>query len=52
LVLLITVNNNTIHTGIDGKRDDFDFEIVNNPDLDTDVPRIKSYGVNVSQLAM
>ena len=32
------------------KRDDFDFEIVNLPFLDGDVPRSTSYGVYISQL--
>ena len=32
------------------KRDDFDFEIVNFPFLDGDVPRATSYGVYISQL--
>ena len=32
------------------KRDDFDFEIVNFPFLDGDVPRRPSYGVYISQL--
>ena len=32
------------------KRDDFDFEIVNFPDVDGDVPRSTSYGVCISQL--
>ena len=32
------------------KRDDFDFDIVNFPFLDNDVPRRASYGVYVSQL--
>ena len=32
------------------KRDDFDFEIVNFPFLDADVPRAASYGVYISQL--
>ena len=32
------------------KRDDFNFEIVNFPFLDGDVPRSPSYGVNISQL--
>ena len=31
-------------------RDDFDFEIVNFPYLDGDVPRSTSYGVYISQL--
>ena len=34
----------------DDKRDDFDFEIVNFPFLDGDVPRSTSYGVYISQL--
>ena len=32
------------------KSDDFDFEIVNFPFLDGDVPRSTSYGVYISQL--
>ena len=32
------------------KRDDFDFEIVNFPFLDDDVPHSTSYGVYISQL--
>ena len=32
------------------KHDDFDFEIVNFPFLDGDVPRAASYGVYISQL--
>ena len=32
------------------KRDDFDFEIVNFPFLDGDVPRSTTYGVYISQL--
>ena len=32
------------------KRDDFDFDIVNFPFLDGDVPRSTSYGINISQL--
>ena len=32
------------------KRDDFDFDIVNFPFLDSDVPRRPSYGVYISQL--
>ena len=32
------------------KRDDFNFEIVNFPFLDGDVPRTPSYGVYISQL--
>ena len=32
------------------KRDDFDFDFVNFPFLDDDVPRTSSYGVYISQL--
>ena len=32
------------------KRDDFDFDIVNFPFLDGDVPRSTSYGIYFSQL--
>ena len=32
------------------KRDDFDFDIVNFPFLDGDVPRLTSYGVYISHL--
>ena len=39
-----------VSTKIYGKHDDFDFEIVNFPFLDGDVPRSTSYGVYISQL--
>ena len=35
---------------INDKRDDFDFDIVNFPFLDGDVPRTTSYGIYISQL--
>ena len=41
---------NLVSTKIYDKRDDFDFEIVNFPFLDGDVPRSTSYGVYISQL--
>ena len=37
-------------TKIFDKRDDFDFDVVNFPFLDGDVPRSTSYGVYISQL--
>ena len=37
-------------TNIFDKRDDFDFDIVNFPFLDGDVPRSTSYGVYISEL--
>ena len=39
-----------VKTKIFDKRDDFDFDIVNFPFLDGDVPRSTSYGVYISQL--
>ena len=39
-----------VSTKIYDKRDDFNFEIVNFPFLDGDVPRSPSYGVYISQL--
>ena len=39
-----------MRTKIYNKRDDFDFDIVNFPFLDGDVPRSASYGVYISQL--
>ena len=46
----LSISNNIVSTKIDDKRDDFDFEIVNFPFLDDDVPRSTSYGVYISQL--
>ena len=43
-------NDNIVSTKVYDKRDDFDFEIVNSPFLDDDVPRSTSYGVYISQL--
>ena len=39
-----------VSTKVYNKRDDFDFEIVNFPILDGDVPRSTSYGVFIFQL--
>ena len=39
-----------VSTKMYDKRDDFDFEIVNFPFLDGDVPRSTSYGIYSSQL--
>ena len=41
---------NIVSSKIYDKRDDFNFEIVNFPFLDGDVPRSPSYGVYISQL--
>ena len=46
----LSISNDIVSTKINDKRDDFDFEIVNFPFLDGDVPRFTSYGVYISQL--
>ena len=48
--LNLCISNSTVSTKIYDKRDDFDFDIVNFPFLDGDVPRRTSYGVYISQL--
>ena len=48
--LHLSISNDIVSTKIYDKRDDFDFEIVNFPFLDGDVPRSTSYGVYISQL--
>ena len=48
--LNLCISNGTVSTKIYDKRDDFDFDIVNFPFLDGDVPRRISYGVYISQL--
>ena len=48
--LHLSISNDIISTKFYDKRDDFDFEIVNFPFLDGDVPRSTSYGVYISQL--
>ena len=50
LDLHLSVSNDIVSTKIYDKRADFDFEIVNFPFLDGDVPRSTSYGVYISQL--
>ena len=50
LDLHLSISNDIISTKIYDKRDDFDFEIVNFPFSDGDVPLITSYGVYISQL--
>ena len=50
LDLHLSISNGIVSTKIYDKRDDFDFEIVNFPFLDGDVPRSTSYGVYISQL--
>ena len=50
LDLHLSISNDIVSTKIYDKRDDFDFEIVNFPFLDDDVPPSTSYGVYISQL--
>ena len=50
LDLNLSITNNKISIKIYDKRDDFNFDIINFPFLDGDVPRATSYGVYVSQL--
>ena len=51
LDLNLCISNGTVSTKLyDIKRDDFDFDIVNFPFLDGDVPWRTSYGVYISQL--
>ena len=50
LDLHLSISNGFVSSKIYDKRDDFDFEMVNFPFLDGDVPRSTSYGVYISQL--
>ena len=46
----LSISIDIVSTKIYDKQDDFDFEIVNFPFSDGDVPRSTSYGVYISQL--
>ena len=50
LDLHLAISNDIVSSKIYDKRDDFDFEIVNFPFLDGDVPWSASYGIYISQL--
>ena len=50
LDLHLSISDGFVQTKIYYKRDDFDFDIVNFPFLDGDVPRSASCGVYISQL--
>ena len=50
LHLHLSISNGFVSSKIYDKRDDFDFDIVNFPYLDGDVPRRPSNGVYISQL--
>ena len=49
LDLHLSISNGFVSSKIYDKRDDFDFNIVNFPFLDGDVPSLPSYGVYISQ---
>ena len=48
--LHLSISDGFVRSKIYDKRDDFDFDIVNFPFLDGDVPRSTSYGIYISQL--
>ena len=48
LHLSMSISNDIVSTKIYDKRDDFDFDIVNFPFLDGDVPHSTSNGVSIS----
>ena len=50
LTFFLFISGGFVKTKIFDKQDDFDFDIVNCPVLDGDVPRSTSYGVYISQL--
>ena len=50
LDLHLSISNGFVSSKIYDKRDDFDFDIVNFPFLDGDVPRSTFYAVYISQL--
>ena len=50
LDLHLTISDGFVASKLYDKRDDFDFDIVNFPFLDGDIPRATSYGVYISQL--
>ena len=48
LDLHLTISDGFVSFKIYYKRDDFDFDTVNFPFLDEDIPRATSYGVHIS----
>ena len=50
LDLHLSISDGFVKTKIYNKREEFDFDIVNFPYLDGDVPRSTSYGLYISQL--
>ena len=52
LDLNLSIHNDIVSTKIYDKRDDFNFDIVNFPFLDGDVPQRPSYGVYLKLVAL
>ena len=52
LDLNLSIQNDIVSTKIYDKRDDFNFDIVNFPFLDGDVPQCPSYGVYISTYSL
>ena len=52
LDLNLTISDGFVSSKIYDKRDDFDFDIVNFPFLDRDIPPPPSYGIYISQLSI
>ena len=50
LDLNLTISDGFVSSKFYDKRDDFDFDIVNFPFLDGDIPRLTSYEISISQL--
>ena len=50
LDLHLTISDGFVSSNIYDKHNDFDFDIVNFPFSDGDIPRAPSYGVYISQL--
>ena len=50
LDLNLSITNDIVSSKLYDKRDDFNFEIINFPFLDGDVPCSSSYGIYISQL--
>ena len=50
LDLLIDISNGDLVCSIFDKKDAFDFDIVNFPDLSGNIPTAPAYGTHISQL--
>ena len=52
LDLNLSIHNDIVSTKIYDKRDDFNFDIVNFPFLDDDVPQRPSYGIYITTFSL